>query len=76
MPGFHSGLSQEPVASPTQVFIVLPVPGSFWQFLLFDEDFYQHPEVSVMTKDFSTVRRGWGIWNGREEVLLYLGRPV
>lgn len=34
----------------------------FWlgQFLLNDEDFYHHPEVSVITKNFSTVGRGQG----------------
>ena len=38
--------------------------------------FYQHPEVSVITKYFSAKRWEQGVWDEHREVLVYLRRHV
>lgn len=49
---------------PIRVLAGLSAPSSKLQFLFSDEDFYQHPEASVITEYLATTGWGRGIWEG------------
>lgn len=66
------GTSGFPQPKYSQPFLSRVCYGSFY---FLRKIFYHHPEVSVITKN-STAGRGQGIWEGHEEVLMYLRRHV